>query len=107
MNAAREEAIANVIAAWNDMGISPDHHRKMKALLYNQWPTLANSISALVTLEDPPPDNSPKSTRRLPASALFRGKLARVIGYDGGSFIIIDSQDIRRYVGRSQLIFIK
>lgn len=50
---------------------------------------------------------------KLPRYVRFRGKKARIVGYDSKTeerparFHIIDSQDARRTVYRSQVTFIK
>lgn len=50
--------------------------------------------------------NSPLPDR-LPRYAIFRGKRARLIGYENGKFDIIDHADNKRRVLRTQLKFIK
>lgn len=44
---------------------------------------------------------------KLPRIVLFRGRKARVIGYDEGKFEILDYQDQRRLVTRDRITFIK
>lgn len=43
----------------------------------------------------------------MPRFVLYRGKRARIIGYDDGKFEIVDSRDLTRIVHRHQLTFIR
>lgn len=43
---------------------------------------------------------------QVPRFAIFRGKKARIIGYEDGKFEILDSRDNRRRVTRLQLKFL-
>ncbi len=51
----------------------------------------------------------PLEETRLPAYVLFRGKKARVLGYnqDTKKIIILDSDDQERHVTRDRITFIK
>lgn len=42
----------------------------------------------------------------IPRYVLFRGKKARVTGYEDGKFHIIDNNDLKRFVSRAQLTFL-
>ena len=44
---------------------------------------------------------------KLPRYAIFRKKKVRIIGYEDGKFLILDSNDDERKVDRSQLTFLK
>ena len=45
--------------------------------------------------------------KNVPRYVIFRGLRARVIGYEDGKFLILDSRDQRFKVSRDRITFIK
>lgn len=52
-------------------------------------------------------DNATDPLGNIPRYVLFRGKRARVIGYEDGMFLILDSRDMRWKLRRDKITFLK
>lgn len=47
MSEDTQDAVAAVVAAWNDPGIQPGYHRFMQDRLHAEWPVLAKALEGL------------------------------------------------------------
>ena len=47
-------AMLRVFNAWNDQGINPTYHERMRNQLRREWPVLAKALDALNPVESGP-----------------------------------------------------
>ena len=40
--------IARIKSAWNDVGVVPSYHERMKRIIEHQWPVLAHAIKRAI-----------------------------------------------------------